>query len=230
MTRVLYHIHADAEIMPANMRNKLVDELGYSIDDFAENLDGSASYAPEQHVTFKTSDRRAFRDNFLASRDLIIAEGGFRGYLEGEFLVHDERLISGRPFDAAVPPPFEVELAPPGYGFRESEIHISIPLAGADPALGAALQRMGLFVATMCKPSGIAQIYTTQGTRTAIGNILGDVIAYLNAAGGFETASVKEEVIQRHWLSHADILLPPQIASIRRPKRIKRHASLALAA
>ena len=217
--------------MPPELRDRLVAELGYLVDDFAENADGSAGYAPAQHVTFKTTDAAAFKQCFEASREMIELVGGFRGYLEGEVIAHDVLISAGGPFDDRVPAPFFARTSQEAQaGFRESEIHVSIPVDGLDPRLGRQLRLMGFFVATMRKPTGLAEIYTIQGTRAAIADIIGEVETYLRTAGGFAHAKLKEEMVSRHWLSHDDIELPPQIHALVRAGDARGAAALSLAA
>jgi len=66
----------------------------------------------------------------------------------------------------------------------------------------------------MEKTFGEVEIFTAQGTRKMIRQVLPEVITYLRAAGGAVSCSVKEERIIWWWMSSPELKLPDVIKSV----------------
>lgn len=215
--RNLFHIHVDAEFIAPDLARLLVDRHRFALDNFSENADGSVSYAPDRHISWKSRSARAFKHCFETVQSLIARHGGFKGYLEGEFIAADIDLPpDSRPFDPSQPIPFEITCASnTARVVRESEIHITIPVGRSDPRLRTSLRRMGFFLATLEKSYGPAEIFTVQSTRRWIAELFPLALAYLQTSGGHGGASIKEERIARWWISGDDVELPPLIDSVR---------------
>ena len=140
-----------------------------------------------------------------------------RGYVEGEVIAEDIQ-IEEKPFSEFVPAPFRIATTslPAGH-FRESEIHVTLDRDRSDPRLIEALAGMGFFAAYLPKPYGTAQIFTVQGSRALIGELMPDLLAFLRTAGGAVSCSVKEERIAAWWMSDPPVRLPPVISTVERP-------------
>jgi hypothetical protein len=210
-----YHIHADAEFMAEPLREALVERFGFTLDNFEDNRHAAARYAPEQHVTFKTHRPESFQATFAAVRDLVCAGDDFRGYLEGELIAREVRLQGASAFVSSLPIPFRaLSASPTGARFRESELHVSVPVAGMDGRLREAFFAMGFFVGTMRKPAGLAEIFTIQGGIEEVAALYPLVEAYLAACGGFDRATLKEEQVAAYCLVNPSKPLPPQISEL----------------
>ncbi|MHC5612268.1 MAG: hypothetical protein ACYTXA_14960 [Nostoc sp.] len=66
----------------------------------------------------------------------------------------------------------------------------------------------------MEKLFGEVEIFTAQGTRKMIRQLLPKVITYLTAVGGVVQSSVKEERIIRWWMSSPELVLPSVINTV----------------
>jgi hypothetical protein len=221
-----FHIHVDAQTLSEEFESYLTDGLGFWRSDFSGHPEGVEHFEPPHHLTKKVSSGAQFRADF--DRLVAYAEEHrpMKGYLEGEFIALDEDLEE-RPFDASVAPPFRLETASlPDGRFRESEIHVVLDRDRSDPRLIESLMRMGLFTAYMTKPYGTAQVFTAQGSKARVQEILPALTRYLRRAGGAVNCSVKEERVAAWWLSGAGLRLPPiidkvvwneQVSSVRTP-------------
>lgn len=209
----VFHIHVDAaEIQPSF--EQYLAQSGFVRTDFAGHPGNADGFEAPNHLTLKLYDSAEFRKKFDEVQAQASATHGIRGYLEGEFIPVD-RDLEARPYQGNVEPPFRVTSQPiePG-SFRETEIHITLDRDRSDPRLLASLTEMGFFSAYMHKSYGVAQIYTVQGSRAQVDQLLPRVIAYLEDCGGTATCSVKEERVARWWLSNPSVALPPVIANI----------------
>jgi hypothetical protein len=212
----VFHIHVDASELQADFEDYLA-KTGFSRTDFAGHPEGIDGFEPPNHLTLKMFDSAEFRKTFDAVQAEAMTGNGMRGYLEGEFIPVDQD-IAERPYREGVAIPFKVKNGPPVKGvFRETEIHITMDRDRSDARLLAALTEMGFFSAFMRKAYGLAQIFTVQGSRAQIDQLLPNLIEFLESCGGAVHCSVKEERVARWWLSHSDVALPPVITEIQSP-------------
>jgi hypothetical protein len=208
-----FHIHVDAAQISPPFEEYLA-QTGFVRTDFAGHPEGADGFEAPNHLTLKLYDAAEFRKKFDEVAHAAIETSGIRGYLEGEFIPVD-RDVADRPYQAGVDIPFRVESRPIAQGsFRETEIHITLDRDRSDPRLLASLTEMGFFSAYMHKSYGVAQIFTVQGTRTVIDQLLPRLFAYLESCGGTANCSVKEERVARWWLSDPTVALPPVISDI----------------
>ena len=207
-----FHIHVDAFELAPEFERFLTAKRGFYRSDFAGHPEGVEGFEPPHHLTLKTDDE------FRARFDEVVAEGKqpgkMRGYVEGEFIAADID-IGPRPFDPQVPVPFRVtkKALPPGC-FRESEIHITLDRDRSDARLIRALTEMGFFAAYIPKPYGIAEIFTVQGSRSDVKELMPRAIEFLKSVGGSVACSVKEERVADWWVSDPSVRLPPVIESV----------------
>lgn len=111
-------------------------------------------------------------------------------------------------------PPFCIEHTTLLTGtFRESEIHITLDRETSDPIVREMLLKIGFVLATIPKSYGVAEIFTVQGTRKQIRELLFLTLDYLNNIGGIARGSIKEELIARWWISPDITKLPPVVGS-----------------
>lgn len=210
-----FHIHVDAQSLSAEFERYLIDDLGFWRSDFSGHPEGVEHFEPPHHLTKKVSSGVEFRADFERLVAYAEERAPMKGYLEGEFIALDEDLEE-RPFDASVVPPFKVEATSlPAGGFRESEIHVVLDRDRSDPRLIDSLLSMGFFTAYMPKPYGTAQIFTAQGSKARIQEILPPLTNYLKRAGGAANCSIKEERVAAWWLSEEGLRLPPVVDKIR---------------
>ena len=137
----------------------------------------------------------------------------FVGYLEGEFIASDVDLPENpfvyKPIDTSL----QLTRLPQGE-FRKSELHISMCKDRSDPRLLAELTESGLYGAWLPKSYGTAVIFTAQGSRQVIAELLDHYHRYLLDVGGAVACSLKEERIARWWVSSLDISLPPVVERV----------------
>jgi len=208
-----FHIHVDASWVSPGFE-ELLKELGLRRLDFAREGADDGLYAPAHHLTTKLYDAEEFRRAFDTIESYVKSQQAMTGYIEGEMLPFD-LTIPHRPFSSTVVVPFTVELGELASGtFRETELHVTVARDGTDPGLIRGLRAMGLFCAHIPKPSGMALVFTVQGSRCHIDLLAPALTEYLMAAGGSQNASIKEERIARWWMSSADIKRPPVVRAI----------------
>ena len=214
-----FHIHVDAFEISPEFERFLTDERGFYRSDFAGHPEGVEGYEPPHHLTLKLNDGNEFRSQF---DDVVrTARAGTRmlGYVEGEVIAEDVP-IQEKPFSESVPAPFRIATTSlPAGQFRESEIHVTLDRDRSDSRLIEALVGMGFFAAYLPKPYGMAQIFTVQGSRTFIAELMPALLTFLRSAGGAVSCSVKEERIAAWWMSDPAVRLPPVISNIERPAR-----------
>jgi hypothetical protein len=209
----IFHIHVDAAELDSSFESYLA-QAGFIRTDFAGHPEGADGFEAPNHLTLKLSEAAEFRKKFNEVEQQASATKGIRGYLEGEFIPVD-REVEDRPYQAGVNIPFRVTNRPIARGeFRETEIHITLDRDRSDSRLLASLSGMGFFSAYMRKSYGVAQIFTVQGSRVEIDQLLPQLVHYLETCGGTGSCSVKEERVVRWWLSEPSVPLPPVIGDI----------------
>ena len=178
--------------------------------------EGVDSFEPNRHLTYHPKDSVEFKEVFGALRDFADAHPGvIEGYIEGECIPCDLD-IPEKQFDSTLPLPFTLQLGALSPGeFREDEIHVSLLRDQSDPRLLEALTKMGMYVAYLPKEAGVAAIYTVQGSRSVISELLPALTFYLQRAGGGVRCSIKEERIAEWWVSDSAIGLPPVVESVK---------------
>jgi hypothetical protein len=75
---------------------------------------------------------------------------------------------------------------------------------------------MGFFAAYIPKSYGVAEIFTAQGSRSDVSQLLPGLVDFLNSVGGAVACSVKEERIAAWWVSDSSVRLPPVIGRFER--------------
>jgi hypothetical protein len=207
-----FHLHVDAKWLSQELEHLLLSRFGFTVDNFSENRDGILSYAPARHITRKFDDVREFNSTYRQVLALAQTPNWFSGYLEGEYVSFDIPLPTAKLADQLPEPPFHIEHASLLSGtFRESEIHITLDRDASDPTVRKILLKIGFVLATIPKSYGVAEIFTVQGTRKQIRELLSLTLKYLNSIGGISRGSIKEEIIARWWISPDISSLPPVI-------------------
>ena len=211
-----FHIHVDAFEISREFVNALT-QCGFYRSDFAGHPEGVEGFEPPHHLTLKLNDGEQFRAHFQSVVTNAKADQSLRGYVEGEFIAEDVQ-IEEKPFCESVRIPFRIaqKNLPQGQ-FRESEIHVTLDRDRSHPKLIEALTSMGFFAAYIPKTYGVAEIFTIQGSRLAISELLPELLTFLRSAGGAVSCTVKEERIVAWWMSEPPVRLPPVISAIGRP-------------
>jgi hypothetical protein len=209
----LFHIHIDAVSITSDFETFLAD-MSFVRTDFAGHPEGADGHEAPNHFTLKLTDSEAFKKTFDQVVSRAAEMSGIRGYVEGEFIPLDAD-VPDRPYRLGVQVPFRVESGDIEHGsFRETEIHITLDRDKSDPRLLASLTDMGFFSAYMKKAYGVAQIFTVQGSRQQVDELLPHLLNYLETCGGTSHCSVKEERVAKWWLSNDSVSLPPVVKRI----------------
>lgn len=210
-----FDIHVDATELSADAEWFLTQEMKFWRSDFCGHPEGAEAYEPPHHLTIKPSTGKEYSEAFDRVRDYFKANpGSIRGYIEGEFFAFDEDLLSN-PFSSTVKPPFYVKTGCiPAGNFRESEIHVTMSRDKSDPRLFKLLMEMGFFAAYLSKDYGVGQVFTVQGTKQQIQDLLNPLFKFLDEIGGSHACSVKEERVVGWWMSEPGLPLPPVIKEI----------------
>ena len=210
----MFHIHIDATSMPVDFDKYVSNQLGFARTDFAGHPEGFEHYEPANHLTYKTTNVKEYRQMFRDVVSFAESGDGMSGYIEGEYVALDMN-IEPKPYDSSGPLPFRLHtrFLPIGT-FRETEIHITLNKGLSDKRLLTSLLEMGFFCAYLPKKYGTAAIFTAQGSRSTIDQILPSITDYLQLVGGAVECSIKEERITHWWLSRSDIPRPPVVDTI----------------
>jgi hypothetical protein len=210
-----FHIHIDAKNINTQFEKMLIEQYSLEYKNFTQRQGLNPSYAPETHLTYKTTDSNQSSQIFRNIRNYLEQNpDAMVGYVEYEYIL-GKVLIEYRTFNPDVPLPFQLELGDLRIGaFREDEIHITLDRDNSDPRLLESLRQIGFFSALRQKDYGIAEIFTTQGSYQDIQKVLPMIVSYLNQAGGAAVCIVKEERIIHSWVSSLDYKLPPVIKAI----------------
>jgi hypothetical protein len=210
-----FHIHIDAKNITRQFEKILVQECSFDHKNFIQRQDLNPSYAPETHLTYKTTNSNQASQIFKDIHTYLEQNpDSMTGYVEHEY-IPEQISIEYKTFNPDVPLPFQLELGDLGIGaFREDEIHITVDRDNSDRRLLESLRQIGFFSALRQKDYGIAEIFTTQGSYQDIQKVLPMIVSYLNQAGGAATCVVKEERIIHSWVSSPDYKLPPVIKAI----------------
>ncbi len=214
MFQPAFHIHVDAQTLTLDFEQLLRGQLGFILQNFLHDH-VEVSYEPAYHLTARPKNSQEFKTIFGQVKEYVESHpGALTGYIEGECIPEDIDLVE-KPFDPSIKLLFKVSCTqlPPGK-FREDEIHVSLARDESDPRLLQALTAMGLFVGYLPKKQGVAAIYTVQGSRQHISELMPALTYYLQRAGGGVRCSIKEERIADSWMSSPDIRLPPVIDKI----------------
>jgi hypothetical protein len=213
---MVFHVHIDASTIDPSIEQFATKDLGFWRSDFSGAPAGVRSFFPKHHFTKKITSSADFHASF--DRLVTFAEnrpGELLGYVEGEFIALDEELPE-RPFDptwAAAPFRLETEELGPG-AFRESELHLVMDRDRSDPRVVEALTATGMFPAYIAKAYGTAIIFTAQGSRAVVRELIRELSAFLARCGGIVKGSLKEERIAKYWLPAPDIPRPPVVCRI----------------
>src|SRR5579872_6013941 len=95
----------------------------------------------------------------------------------------------------------------------------------SDPRLLLKLQQMGLLTIYVPKPWGISIIFTAQGNRKEIAQMVSSLHAFVGRSGGAVECSIKEERIVNWWISPGHVSIPPVIHKISWHTDIDWHAA-----
>ena len=215
---MLFHIHIDAETVGREFATFATETLGFSRFSFEANPAGVPKFAPQIPFTLKVGSEQEFNAAFdqLESHQRPVAQ--MKGYIEGEQVIYHklDRQNATAPFSSEVPIPFQVtrRRLEPGT-FRESELHVTLPIASRDERLREKLLQMGFFLA-ICQEAQRAprEIYTLQGSQQQIDQLRPGVIDYLESVGGVGNAVLKEERVARWWMSELGFPFPPVVDRI----------------
>jgi hypothetical protein len=210
-----YHIHVDAEYLSSEATGELIENFGFKNTAFSGHAPDALHFETKRHFTFKTEIHGDFECKFDAVNQYFLDHvESIIGYLEGEYVPVD-LTIDPREFNPNVAIPFELRLGDLELNsFREDEIHITLDREQSDPRLLESLRGMGFFSAYMDKPQCNVEIFTAQGSKKNIKEVVVATKQYLELVGGAINCSVKEEMILRWWKSNPHIALPPVVNTV----------------
>jgi len=210
-----FHIHIDAQTLSNSFENFLIETQKFWNSDFSGSPEEFSHRPPKIHLTKKTKYAQELRESFHEIVSYIKDNPkSLEGYVEAEYIPVDID-IEEKFFNPKIEIPLKIQTSSlfPGT-FRQDEIHITLLRESSDPRLINCLRSMGFYSVYMEKPFGEVEIFTAQGTRRVIGQVLPHIITYLRTAGGARKCSVKEERIISWWASSSEISLPDVISSI----------------
>jgi len=197
----IFHIHIDAQHLPEPLRRFAVQDLGFSPSHFCGHPEGFTHFVPQQHFTRKLYSKREF-ENVWWMLDNTATDSGFVGYLEGEYVITDER-IPYKPYQE-LDVPFRVArrrlTGNTGDLFRQTEFHVAYLRAGSDPRLSERLLKAGLYGAYVPKHDGEYVVLSMQGSLKDVQPLGEKVKAFIAASGGAARCTIKEERAIRYKL------------------------------
>ena len=188
----IFHIHIDAQHMSIELHTRVTSELRFKDSNFDSAPEGQKSFAPQQHMTLKLKDKKAFFETW-AKLEEIVDESGMIGYMEGEYLPTDE-FISYKPYQDT-PLPFKIERRQLSdeEQFRQTEFHLAMDMNESDPRLVKRLMDSGLMAVCITKKRGQFVIFTAQGYIKDIEPLYALTKRYLETQGGAAKCTIKEE-------------------------------------
>ncbi|MBD2248714.1 hypothetical protein [Nostoc sp. FACHB-888] len=210
-----FHLHIDAQTLSKSFENFLVENQKFWNSDFSGYPEQFSHRPPKIHLNKKTKYAQELRSTFNALINYIKDNPkSIEGYIEAEYIPVDID-IEEKPFNPQVEIPlvFQNSSLLPGT-FRQDEVHITLLRDSSDQRLLNSLRNMGFYSVYMEKPFGEVEIFTVQGTRRIIRQVLPKLITYLRAVGGATKCSIKEERIISWWASSSELSLPCIISSI----------------
>jgi len=211
-----FHIHIDAWTYDQEYKNFILEEMKFITTDFCGHPEGREGFEPPNHLTLKIDESKNYKELFEKLRSYSASNNSLKGYLEGEYISSDHS-IDFKPFDSAQKIPFKAvnQKLNPG-SFKEAEIHVTMEKDKSDKELQNNLLEMGFCGAYTLKTDGsTAVVFTIQGSKETISNILPLTTEYLENAGGAVNCTIKEERIIDYWLSNNNLRLAPVINDIK---------------
>ena len=207
-----FHIHIDAAWLDPAFEGYVTRELGFYRTDFVGPDGGKTE--PLNHLTLRVYDGHLYREAFTRVVDAAKDGELMRGYIEGEYVAVDADLPIGA-FNPEVPQPFVLRMKSLAPGtFRESELHIAMCAERSNPNLLCALHAMGLLTIYVPKSWGVSIVFTAQGSRREVSQLVKVLRSFLEAAGGAVECSIKEERIVNWWISPGEVSIPPILESV----------------
>lgn len=206
----IYHIHMDITRASDGLRN-FAESLGFVGSNFAGHPEGFRHFEPAAHMTLKVDGAFPFSRAWVQLVERTESDSEFVGYLEGEYIVTDERLISEHLDYRGLSVPFQISRRQlTGMGrrehFRQAELHLVLDPLNSDPLLQQRLLEAGLFGAYLPKEGGPDRggwtdlVLTAQGTVPQIHPLVNVVRDFILEAGGVDGCTLKEERAIRYHL------------------------------
>ena len=209
----IFHIHIDAQSMPAELSRFAREELAFADTNFSGHPPGYVHFEPKQHLTLKVQTRREF-DRVWTALEEKVSQSDFVGYLEGEYIPRDD-FIPYKPH-SDLPVPFQVLRRRLTGGqeeeFRQGEFHLVYKKDESDPRLTEKLLAAGLYGAFMPKADGEFVVLTMQGYVRDVGPLTEALKTYIQEAGGAYRCTLKEERAIKYTLFGVDNNDLPEIA------------------
>ncbi len=212
----LYHLHFDASVLPTELDRLMAERYGFTPNDFCGHPPGYRHFEPVFHRVRKFDDVNEF-GHVWDEIEPQLRDGGFEGYIEGEF-VKTETTLAETPYKEGVPVPFRVVRrrlkGHPDEPFRQAEFHLTLDRDRSDPRLIESLLKAGLYGAYLPKPGYTALVLTMQGYLRDIRPLIGRLKDHLEQVGGVVRGKLKEErAIRWAIFGGADHTTLPEIAS-----------------
>lgn len=214
----IFHIHVDGKRVSPRLINSLRRDLNFFESNFSGSPRGYKSAYPRIHLTCKHRNPEVYKEQWKRLIALIDAnKRSFKGYLEGEYIDRDDP-ITDIPFDDSVPFPFSLEtrkLNPQkGEFFRETEFHLCFDEQKSDSRIIKKMLKSGMMPVQIDKGSrGKFIIFTSQGYKQDITELVQMLRSYLSMAGGTVNCTIKEEEIRNYKLYRIDQKNLPEIVA-----------------
>lgn len=210
----IFHIHIDAKKMSEDFYKQAVKELRFTDTDFDGHPEGYVHFEPQKHLTLKLNTQDDFKSAWKRLESM--ADGAeFIGYLEGEFIPHDEYIPYKDYRD--LPVPFKISRRRLNGGaseeFRQTEIHLTFEKTKSNRDLIKKLLDSGLYGAYIPKKDGVFLVLTIQGYIRDIEKLYPVLRQYLYDSGGAYRCTLKEERALKYKLYGIGADDLPEIAS-----------------
>lgn len=208
-----FHIHVNAHSISSCAESFLVQECGFRPYDPCGYPDTALCYKIPRHFVKDAANGKDFKSIFRSIETYFKEHSkAIDGFIEGEYVSFDTQ-IEEKEFNPNVSFPFKLFLKnlPPGT-FRQNEIHIIFDKDKSDIRLIDTLRKAGLFSSAYLKKTHCTvEVLSAQGNHKTIGQILPQVLNFMESAGGGIKCNVMEEKIVQWWVSSPSLNLPPII-------------------
>ncbi len=214
----IFHIHIDTQSdnkETFEFHSYARDRLKFFNHEFSGHPDGYIHFEPTKHSSFKTKDKSEFDKVWQKLKEKTKDYSKIEGYLEGEYIPTDEKIIF-TPMESFFKPPFSIKrrVLSELEDFRQTEFHLSLDWDNSERRVINALLDSGLYGALMKKRDYTSIILTVQGYRKDIRPLLKKTKEYLNEVGGVVRGTIKEEVAICNFKMNYKSKQLPEIADI----------------
>lgn len=210
----IFHIHIDAKVLPIELAQFAINDLGFYDSDFNGHPEGYEHFEPNRHLTLKLKTKQEFENTWERLLSEADKCSGLIGYIEGEYIPNDEFI----PFTTFkdLPVPFRIKrralTGASGEDFRQTELHLTMERTRSNSVLMKNLLDSGLYGAYIPKSDDEFLVLTMQGYIKDIVPLYVALKEYLLQTGGAYRCTLKEERAIKYKMYGIDSVNLPEIA------------------